>query len=223
MDVPELLAAVEREFAITGADTPPWPDPRPDRREPRDEEYSRLTDPGKYRIVATRAEAWSRALAALGLATRDAVTDPAHVWDGSGDRAHPAARAWWVRPRATGTVPLLFALRDIEAPDTHLGIGAGEPPRLVEDVPDCGCDACDSGSADLLTVVDDAVLDVVTGALVHVRLGATTAIAGRDRWQAGSRDAAMARREDIDAAIAAVRAGTWRAEDGPALHGAPWY
>src|SRR5699024_2075680 len=59
----DLLADVEHAFAVTGADTPPWPDPHlgPGGRDVpvREEEYSRCLDPGKYRIVVTRAEAWA--------------------------------------------------------------------------------------------------------------------------------------------------------------------
>lgn len=36
-------------------------------------------------------------------------------------------------------------------------------------VPDCGCDACDSGSDDLLEVMDREVLGVVSGAFVQCR------------------------------------------------------
>lgn len=70
---------VEREFALTGGDTPPWPNPHPGGASPGDDEYSRVTDPAKYRIVATRAEAWARALVAAGLAVREPVAEPAAV------------------------------------------------------------------------------------------------------------------------------------------------
>lgn len=222
MDAPTLLAAVEREFAVTGAATARWADPHPDGAAARDEEYSRVTDPAKYRIVAARAEAWARVLERSGLATREPLRDPSTVWDEAaraGDYARVAERGTWLRPHAAGALPLLFALRSVDAPDNHLDVGAGDPPRLLDDVPDCGCDACDSGSAGLLEVIDDAVLDVVSGALVHVLVDGSTAIAGRDRWSARAAGAGMVSRSRVDEAIAAVRAGTW---PGPALHGRSW-
>jgi hypothetical protein len=48
-----------------------------------------------------------------------------------------------------------------------IGIGIGSPPVMVAMEPDCGCDACDSGSADLLDVVDQAFVDVVSGEILH--------------------------------------------------------
>lgn len=45
----------------------------------------------------------------------------------------------------------------------------------VEEYPDCGCDACDHGSTDVLEAVDEAVLAVVTGPYVALR---------HDAWEA---------------------------------------
>lgn len=42
-----------------------------------------------------------------------------------------------------------------------IGIGIGSPPVMTALELDCGCDACDSGSADLLDVIDQAFVDVV--------------------------------------------------------------
>jgi hypothetical protein len=63
----ELLAAVDAAFAVTGRGLIPWPHPHPDRA-PLDEEYSRVLDAAKWRIIGARAEAWLVALvdAALG-------------------------------------------------------------------------------------------------------------------------------------------------------------
>lgn len=41
----------------------------------------------------------------------------------------------------------------------------GDPAVLLETLLDCGCDACDSGSRDLLEVLDETVLSVVDGSL----------------------------------------------------------
>ena len=44
-----------------------------------------------------------------------------------------------------------------------LTLGAGSPAVAVEFFPDCGCDACDSGSHDMLDVVDRYFHAIVTG------------------------------------------------------------
>jgi len=38
-------------------------------------------------------------------------------------------------------------------------LGVGKPALEVEPFPDCGCDACDSGSRDLLEDLDRTILD----------------------------------------------------------------
>ena len=66
----ELLASVDAAFEVTGRGLVPWPAPHPDRS-PLDEEYSRVTDPGKWRIIVARADAWLVAVAEDGLAVDD--------------------------------------------------------------------------------------------------------------------------------------------------------
>lgn len=59
----------------------------------------------------------------------------------------------------------------------HLGVLDGDgPPVLVDLAPPCGCDACDNGSAVLLGELDDALLVVLQGGMVHARRGVR-------RWQ----------------------------------------
>ncbi|WP_353940868.1 DUF6226 family protein [Streptomyces sp. HUAS MG91] len=169
MDQQELRAAVDEAFADTGADTPAWADPHPDR-EPLDEEYSRCLDPGKYRILAARADAWTRVLCGLGLAAAEPVGDPAGLWRRTPDL--PLSEPVLLRPARADAVPLVFGFGAIDdVPRTVLVVGAGEPAVPVERLPDCGCDACDDGSAGLLERLDDAVVAVVTGALVHIDAG----------------------------------------------------
>lgn len=98
----ELVAAVEAAFAVTGRGLAAWPDPHPGRS-PRDEEYSRVTDPYKWRIVGARAEAWLVALADAGVAQIEVDTEI--PWDvppttivTRADSAVPRAAApslWW--------------------------------------------------------------------------------------------------------------------------------
>lgn len=90
-----LLSAVDAVFEITGRGLAPWPDPHPNRS-PLDEEYSRLNDPAKWRIIGARADAWLVALvdSALVTADRDALVqwrvEPATVISQT-DRVVPVA------------------------------------------------------------------------------------------------------------------------------------
>src|SRR5699024_2122424 len=107
----DLLADVEHAFAVTGADTPPWPDPHlgPGGRDVpvREEEYSRCLAPGKYRIVVTRAEAWAQVLTARGWAGREEVADVAALrWLTAPHLGGCGATI--LRPHRTGAQPLLL-------------------------------------------------------------------------------------------------------------------
>ncbi len=156
----ELTALVNAAFAQASTQHPSWPDPHP-RRSPTDDEYSRLTDPDRWRIVGARADAWLSAitqleLAAVGPANPDLwATPPGPV----------LTRTDLVVPHARGALPMLIArgrLGDI--PDAGVTVGVGDPAALVVSVPDCGCDACDSGSRDALDELDAHILGIVTGA-----------------------------------------------------------
>ena len=174
----DLLADVERTFAVTGADTPPWPDPHlgPDGQDlpVREEEYSRCLDPAKHRILAARAEAWAQVLVAKGWAEREEIADGAALtW--LTDPLVTTHRATVLRPHRPGAQPLLLARTapeeapgsvDLTSGDAVLHsvvVGLGDPPLAVETVPDCGCDACDTGSRDLLQQLDQAILSIVDG------------------------------------------------------------
>jgi len=51
----------------------------------------------------------------------------------------------------------------VGAVDAGVSLGVGDPAVLVLAAPDCGCDACDSGSQDALDELDEYMLSVVTG------------------------------------------------------------
>jgi hypothetical protein len=71
-----------------------------------------------------------------------------------------------------GAVPLVLARSRIgDIPDAGLTIGVGDPAVSIALIPDCGCDACDSGSQDVIDVVDSYIRPVVTGEFRHVRRG----------------------------------------------------
>jgi hypothetical protein len=156
---PELTARVDAAFDVTGQDLARWPDPHPDRS-PADEEYSRLSDPAKWRIVGARADAWLMALAETGLAVIH--REPTVRW-----RVPPptvVSRAVRAVPLAEGALPLVVARSRLGSlDDAGVTLAAGDPAVCVVWIPDCGCDACDSGSQDVLDELDRYVFSVVSG------------------------------------------------------------
>lgn len=179
----QLLAEVEHAFTRTGADTPGWEDPHlaPDGelRDSREEEYSRCLDPGKYRILWTRAEAWVQVLTARGWAVRSDV-ETGDLRSGLRWAVPPRLRlhrTTVLHPRRPGALVLILArtaaddatvgadvdLARTDAALPGLVLGVGEPALEVEPFPDCGCDACDSGSRDLLEHLDRTILSIVDG------------------------------------------------------------
>lgn len=158
--VEELVAAVNTAFVETGRGLTQWPDPHPDRM-PLDEEYSRVTNPQRWEILAARAEAWFKALTDAGLAEMEPEAEVA--WQEL--PRIDVARATRAVPRAAGGIPLVVAMTGFEEVEwPGVAIGAGNPAAVLEVIPDCACDACDSGSQDALDVLDEYVLCVVTGA-----------------------------------------------------------
>ena len=103
------MAAVDAAFVETGRELPGWRDPHPDRM-PLDEEYSRVTNPQRWRILAARAEAWFAALAAAGLAEIEAEAEVA--WQEL--PRFPVARTIRAVPRAPGAIPLVVAMTGFE-------------------------------------------------------------------------------------------------------------
>ncbi|WP_420032055.1 DUF6226 family protein [Streptomyces sp. cg28] len=203
MDQHALRAAVDEAFADTGAGTPAWADPHPDRA-PLDEEYSRCLDPGKYRILAARADAWTRVLCGLGLATAEPVGDPAGLWRRT--PGLPMSESVLLRPVRADAVPLVFGFGAVDdVPRTVVVVGAGAPAVPAEQVPDCGCDACDDGSEGILELLDDAVVAVVTGTFAHIDAGPGQVIV--DTGESRSAGNWPASAESPEAALDAARAG----------------
>ena len=135
-----------------------WPGPHPGAASPREEEYSRLTDPGRYGIVHTRARLWGEELAAL-----------------PGVDAETVERGVRLTSSRPDTLPLLLMERDVASSRAGvpalavLPLCAARPDIVLQAVPDCGCDACDRGSDDLLDCIDETIGIVVDGPLVIVR------------------------------------------------------
>jgi hypothetical protein len=138
--------------------------------EPRDEEYSRVTDPGRYRIVHARGRVWVEVLGRVPGTTvsplRPGVIEAG--WMRSFDRGV------LVRCDRAGTLPLLLLERDTPLEDRDetmavLQISVVDADHVLAIVPDCGCDACDNGADDLLEAIDDAIGKVVGGPTVVLR------------------------------------------------------
>ncbi len=62
--------------------------------------------------------------------------------------------------------------------------GVGLSTVLLETVPGCGCDHCDHGSDGELEALDDLVLTVARGGVVHAGDGETSTTAGLTGWSA---------------------------------------
>lgn len=180
--ISEAELRVRVAAAYDDAAAPSWPDPHPDMAAPREEEYSRVTDPGRYRIVHARVRAWTAVLHdALGADVQPLAPVPTV----DGGRSRPFDRGVRVVPGRAGTLPLVLLERDVatEAGSTTLAvveIGVSRPDLVVEAVPTCGCDACDSGSDDLLDTIDATIGAVVVGPYVVLQ-GPTW----RARWHPG--------------------------------------
>lgn len=177
MDEVGLHAAVDEATERLRGGLQPWPPRRPPGEQPLDEEYSRVTDPGRYELLDVRARAWEQ------------VLTPWAELDGD-----------VLRPRASG-VPLRLE-RFREGAVLQLRLAVGDPPLELERLPDCGCDACDSGWADLCAWLDELVLNVVLGGLVVVQPPGGLVVDYRD-----GRRASGLRVRDTDALVERARAG----------------
>ncbi|RYB91100.1 VOC family protein [Nocardioides oleivorans] len=171
-----LLPAVEAVFSRLRGDLADWPDPHPGGRAPLEEEYSRVTDPARYRLLAARADAWIGAVVGAGLGTAEAVDPSAVSW--LAEQHLPPSRTVVLRG-APGTQPISVGLLDDE---TFVQVGVGDPAEVLLREPVCGCDACDDGSARLLASIDEAFLLALGGGVYAVRDRANVVRRSLDGW-----------------------------------------
>lgn len=159
----ELQSRVAAGYELLSV--PSWPSPRPVMAPPREEEYSRVTQPERYRIVHVRARVWADVLADLpGVEVETLASGPLDD-EGLLGRFDRGVRLTSPRP---GTLPLLLLERDVRSL-AALHISVARPQVALQTVPDCGCDACDLGSDDLLHVIDQTIGYVVGGPFVALR------------------------------------------------------
>ncbi|MGO2861215.1 MAG: DUF6226 family protein [Brevibacterium sp.] len=174
----ELLRQVESVFAITGRNTPAWGDPHDDDDYdpgsdggPNEDEYSRVTDYGKYDIVHARAQAWIEVLLDRGACLVDRVPGEAEP-----DSLVAIADSVVVLSDGTERNPELvfgFAEKKIGHSVGSVTVSIGDPAIVLTHQPFCGCDACDSGSEELLEDLDEMIFSVVDGSLQAVVDGRT--------------------------------------------------
>jgi hypothetical protein len=158
--VQELQVAVEAAFVQASRGLARWPDPHPDRSSVPDEAYSRLTNPAKWRILGARTDAWLVALVNAGLA----IVEPDATVTWTSRRRPVISRAERAIPVAVGALELVVAHSQIgDVDDAGLVLGVGDPADCVNWFPDCGCDACDSGSQNELDHLDAHMVGIVTG------------------------------------------------------------
>ena len=198
--VVDVRRAVDAAWAARPEHDVSWPDPHPDR-DPRTEEYSRVTDPERYAVVGARAQSWIDALVALGLADASVVEDGATR----------------LVPRAPDALPLTVVVRALDGvPGGVVDLLVGDPVASVDVQPDCGCDACDSGSADLLEAIDDAFVGVLGGGFVLIESKRSRIVATADGWSSTGAT------RGVDEAIAAARRGERRPGRRTLVGGSWW-
>jgi Family of unknown function (DUF6226) len=203
-----LRVAVDAAFAITRRGLRSWPDPHPDRM-PLDEEYSRLLDPAKWRIVGARADAWLVALVDAGLAVVE--RGAAVSWR---EPPRPViSRTDRIIPVVPGALPITISrsrLGDVD--DGGVTLGVGDPAVCIDSFPECGCDACDSGSQNELDWFDVPMAAVVSGTFRRLSDGSRTiTVLGEHGWRASG----PFERGEVEAIIADARG--WEE-----LKGASW-
>lgn len=143
---------------------PSWPDPHPGAGPARDEEYSRVTEPERYRVVHARARAWADSLGEVAGVQVEALGPVVLDDEGRRERFDRVTRLTSSRP---GTLPLL--LLELDSSPAVLRLGVVRPEIALAVLPHCGCDACDRGSLDLLDAIDQVVLSVIGGPFVLMR------------------------------------------------------
>ncbi len=177
-----LLPAVDAAYARRRGDLADWPNPRPGGEPALEEEYSRVLHPDRYRLLGVRADAWVEAVVAAGLGTSTPVPPDELTW--AGDPHLRPTRATVLRGR-DGTAPVVVAWAPMDdADDAFVLVAVGEPTHVLDRQPDCGCDACDTGSADLLSTVDDAFLLALGGGVYVVHEGDRVVTRALNGWGA---------------------------------------
>ena len=119
--IEDLLKAVGQRFAERPSELAVWPNPHEDRA-PAEEEYSRATNPERWRILGARVDAWVAALVDAGLASVEQVPVDDIRWEESPHTLISSAVR--VLPYCMGARPLVVARSQIgDVPDTGITLG----------------------------------------------------------------------------------------------------
>ncbi|AZZ40942.1 MAG: DUF6226 family protein [Acidipropionibacterium jensenii] len=162
--IDEAMASVDAEFSRL--DAPSWPDPHEGRRV-MEEEYGRVTDPGRFRALRLRLEAWRRCLAeAWGVDVAEPGDAPSAGDLAPEEKLSTATTSLWTSARE-GTLPLRTTVLE-DGGITCVALGIADDPVDFGLLPGCACDACDTGSDALLAELDALLVATVTGSLVVV-------------------------------------------------------
>jgi len=159
-----------------------------------EEEYSRLTAPERYRIVHARGREWAAGLAELPTVRVAALEPPAS----DVERRRRSDRGLQITCSREGTLPLF--LLEFDGDVAGLKVSFASPELILLEQPDCGCDACDSGSQDLLDAIDETIGFVVGGPVVFLQ--------GKDwsaQWHPGGGQASGLRRPSFREVMATCR------------------
>ena len=103
--------------------------------------------------------------------------------------------------------------------DGGVTLGVGDPAVSVTWIPDCGCDACDSGSQDVLDELDEAILGIVSGTFRRLWSGdREITVVGTERWRASCGPSGPFARGEVEEILAdpagwrEVSGASWMAE-----------
>lgn len=132
--------------------------------EQRPRGVTRVTDPGRYRVLHEAAEKLLDQLTERYVVDRREVTEPV----GNGPEAE-AVRTVRLIPRNPAAGPLAIAFTD--GPGVVLRLGRW----FVQALPDCGCDECEEDPAELVADLRARVAAHVEGGLwERIRRGLTS-------------------------------------------------
>ena len=194
MEIHDAIAEVIWRFTTHPPGGTRWDDPH-EHRDIADEEYSRVSEPERYAVVGARARSWIEALEALELGTAQNVEAPSLAY-GPTD-----ARAVLVTPVKVDALSILVVMGSTEGIEDTVALGVGDPAVLIGMEPFCGCDACDSGSDNLLTAIDDLFIGITNGQFLYAEGKDWKLTVGVNGWSASGS-------QDFDSLIDKARAGT---------------
>jgi hypothetical protein len=118
-----------------------------------------------------------------------------------------------VTPAIDGGLPLVVCRSRIEdVAEAGITLAVGDPAFVVAIIPDCGCDACDSGSQAVLDQIDSYIRPIVTGEFRFLRRRKQSIMVIADGCRQGSN---IRLRDGVDAILANPRG--WNEVSGP-----PW-